>query len=322
MGSDEITVAIISVGALLSGVAVMVAGLNYRVRIRELRQKERLAMIERGLLPAPEFEPGAAPVASQRSLSLGIIVVGLGLGLIVLIGIAGGALDVGLGVGGAIAILGAAFIVRDVLESGGPVGREVEGGVGVARGIAWKTGTSFGFRDAWAVGVSDRFTVGVWVGRPDGTPNPGFFGANAAAPLLLDVFAALPDGAPPAPRAAPRSVTRERVCWPLGTRDAGTGDPRCHVRRTAWALDGAVPATFPDRLRSGEPRYAYHVDTVTGERVMPGCARHAAARVEAARWPAVLEPWLDPGLRARALPPAWSADCSATRWVEAAVAPR
>jgi len=207
---------------------------------------------------------------------------------------------------------GAAFIVRDVLESGGPVGREVEGGVGVARGIAWKTGTSFGFRDAWAVGVSDRFTVGVWVGRPDGTPNPGFFGANAAAPLLLDVFAALPDGAPPAPRAAPRGVTRERVCWPLGTRDAGAGDPRCHVRRTAWALDGAVPATFPDRLRGGEPRYAYHVDTVTGERVMPGCARHAAARVDAARWPAVLEPWLDPGLRARALPPAWSADCGGT----------
>ena len=71
-------------------------------------------MIERGLLPAPEFEGGAAPAASQRSLSLGIIVVGLGLGLIVLIGIAGGALDIGLGVGGAIAILGAAFIVRSI----------------------------------------------------------------------------------------------------------------------------------------------------------------------------------------------------------------
>jgi penicillin-binding protein 1C len=77
---------------------------------------------------------------------------------------------------------GAAFIIRDVLESGGPVARQVDGGVGTRRGIAWKTGTSFGFRDAWAVGVSDRFTVGVWVGRPDGTPNPGFFGANIAAP--------------------------------------------------------------------------------------------------------------------------------------------
>src|SRR5262249_26595907 len=61
---------------------------------------------------------------------------------------------------------GAAFIVRDILESGGPVGRAVDNGVGVQRGIAWKTGTSFGFRDAWAVGVTDRYTVGVWVGRP------------------------------------------------------------------------------------------------------------------------------------------------------------
>ena len=81
MRSDEVMVAIISAGALLSGVAVIMVGLNYRVRMRELRHKERLAMIERGLLPAPEFEGGAAPAASKRSLSLGIIVVGLGLGL-------------------------------------------------------------------------------------------------------------------------------------------------------------------------------------------------------------------------------------------------
>ncbi|MBN8452756.1 MAG: penicillin-binding protein 1C [Candidatus Accumulibacter sp.] len=86
---------------------------------------------------------------------------------------------------------GAAFIIRDVLESGGPVARMVDGGIGSRRGIAWKTGTSFGFRDAWAVGVSDRHTAGVWVGRPDGTPNPGFFGANIAAPLLVEIFAAI-----------------------------------------------------------------------------------------------------------------------------------
>ncbi|WP_262358956.1 hypothetical protein, partial [Bordetella pertussis] len=64
------------------------------------------------------------------------------------------------------------------------------------RQLAWKTGTSFGFRDAWAVGVTDRYTIGAWVGRPDGTPNPGFFGANVAAPLLQDIVAALPAGAP------------------------------------------------------------------------------------------------------------------------------
>ncbi|MCB1941668.1 MAG: penicillin-binding protein 1C, partial [Candidatus Accumulibacter sp.] len=51
---------------------------------------------------------------------------------------------------------GAAFIIRDVLEAGGPLARLVNDGLGERRGIAWKTGTSFGFRDAWAVGVSDR----------------------------------------------------------------------------------------------------------------------------------------------------------------------
>ncbi|MGE5385484.1 MAG: penicillin-binding protein 1C, partial [Betaproteobacteria bacterium] len=114
---------------------------------------------------------------------------------------------------------GAAFIIRDVLESGGPVNRAVESGPGVSRGIAWKTGTSFGFRDAWSIGVSDRFTVGVWIGRPDGTPNPGFFGANIAAPLLVDIFSSL-DNQAPAPRRPPASVTQEKICWPLGVRQA------------------------------------------------------------------------------------------------------
>lgn len=203
---------------------------------------------------------------------------------------------------------GAAFIIRDILESGGPVGRAVESGPGARRGIAWKTGTSFGFRDAWAIGVSDRLTVGVWVGRPDGTPNPGFFGANVAAPLLVDIFDAL-DGNPPVARMPPPTVTQARVCWPLGTRASAESAGLCHVQRTAWALNGAVPPTFPDRLRSGEPRYAYFVDAASGLRVAPGCGKGEKKKVDAARWPAALEPWLDAGLRQRALPPAWAPAC-------------
>ncbi len=49
----------------------------------------------------------------------------------------------------------------------------------------------FGFRDAWAIGVTDRYTLGIWMGRPDGTPNPGHLGANSAAPLFRDLAAAL-----------------------------------------------------------------------------------------------------------------------------------
>jgi penicillin-binding protein 1C len=55
--------------------------------------------------------------------------------------------------------------------------------------IAFKTGTSYGYRDAWSVGFDGRITIGVWVGRPDGAPVPGLVGRAAAAPILFDAFA-------------------------------------------------------------------------------------------------------------------------------------
>ena len=58
--------------------------------------------------------------------------------------------------------------------------------------IAWKTGTSFGFRDAWAVGTTKDYVVGVWVGNADGEGRPGLVGVQAAAPILFDVFDKLP----------------------------------------------------------------------------------------------------------------------------------
>ena len=54
--------------------------------------------------------------------------------------------------------------------------------------IAWKTGTSFGFRDAWAIGVNPRYAVGVWAGNADGEGRPNLVGVKAAAPLLFDIF--------------------------------------------------------------------------------------------------------------------------------------
>ncbi|MEO1053374.1 MAG: penicillin-binding protein 1C [Bacteroidota bacterium] len=60
--------------------------------------------------------------------------------------------------------------------------------------IAWKTGTSYGFRDAWAVGVTDKYAVGVWVGNADGEGRPGLTGIKAAAPIMFDIFSLLPKG--------------------------------------------------------------------------------------------------------------------------------
>lgn len=58
--------------------------------------------------------------------------------------------------------------------------------------IAWKTGTSFGFRDAWAIGTTKNYVVGVWVGNADGEGRPGLVGVETAAPILFDVFDVLP----------------------------------------------------------------------------------------------------------------------------------
>jgi penicillin-binding protein 1C len=60
---------------------------------------------------------------------------------------------------------------------------------GVHNRIAFKTGTSYGYRDAWSIGFDGRITIGVWVGRPDGAPVPGLIGRTAAAPILFDAFA-------------------------------------------------------------------------------------------------------------------------------------
>lgn len=61
-----------------------------------------------------------------------------------------------------------------------------------AQKIAWKTGTSHGFRDAWAVGITPDYVVGVWIGNADGEGRPGLVGSKAAAPLLFDLFRILP----------------------------------------------------------------------------------------------------------------------------------
>ena len=58
--------------------------------------------------------------------------------------------------------------------------------------IAWKTGTSFGFRDGWAIGITPKYVVGIWVGNTDGEGRPGLTGINTAAPVLFEIFRLLP----------------------------------------------------------------------------------------------------------------------------------
>ncbi len=87
----------------------------------------------------------------------------------------------------------AAWYVSEILRgSPMPDGWAQRFGIDRWRHVAFKTGTSYGFRDAWSAGYSGSYTVGVWAGRADGSARPRYFGRNTAAPILLRVFDLLP----------------------------------------------------------------------------------------------------------------------------------
>ena len=151
-----------------------------------------------------------------------------------------------------------------------------------AERIAFKTGTSYGYRDAWAIGFDGRWVVGVWTGRADGAPVPGLAGIEAAAPVLIDVFAQLGPRTPlpapppgvrpmshaqlpeilrhvPAARRATASATALEIAYPppgaridLGFGASSTESLALRVRGGTppftWLANGA-PVVLADRAR-------------------------------------------------------------------------
>ncbi len=189
---------------------------------------------------------------------------------------------------------GAAWIVRRILSGQRRPDIDPRAQLVERAPLAWKTGTSYGFRDAWAVGVSSRYLIGVWIGRPDGTPVPGQFGLASATPLLLQVHDVLnhrdrQNAKPVLPDPQPASVGVAAICWPLG-QVLPRSDDNCRRLRFAWTLNGTVPPT----LTMGEP-FSSELQPLIwlnkqGLRVDKDCPGAQAQRV--ALWPAALEPWL------------------------------
>lgn len=208
---------------------------------------------------------------------------------------------------------GAAWIVREMLQSAPRPGDSSERLDTTRRSdLAWKTGTSYGFRDAWAVGATAGATVGVWIGRPDGTPLPGQYGAVTALPLLLAVADHLPRSLRALPSPPPSSVVEAEICWPLGRRASDTPAEHCHRRRPAWILDGTVPPTLAVAEEGAPPStLGYRRDADSGLRVANACrATHREETASIARWPALAMPWLDGAERRLATLPALAADCT------------
>ncbi|NOY26524.1 MAG: penicillin-binding protein 1C [Oligoflexia bacterium] len=176
------------------------------------------------------------------------------------------------------------------------------------RFVRWKTGTSFGNRDAWAVGWGARYTVVVWLGNLDRQPSAWLVGATSAGPLLFDLVDALHDGQPSDPGAkdrAPSGLTTVSVCA-LSGKLAGE---HCPQRRTALAVAAHVPPKVCDLHHQVE------LDRATGLRVGPGCrdGRDTTREVRVL-WPSAVRRWLvDRDLAVATAPPLAPACIQAAR---------
>jgi penicillin-binding protein 1C len=169
--------------------------------------------------------------------------------------------------------------------------------------VHWKTGTSYGHRDAWAAGSGPRYTAVVWLGNFDMTPSVDLVGADAAGPPLFDLLEAVADrSTPPSPRPPPLDLKRVEVCAFSGRLPR----PACGERRAALALRERVPTE----------RCPYHVsidvDLDSGLALNPSC--RGGRRWETRSfvvWPASVRRWLTGRHRWLPQPPSPSPGCAA-----------
>lgn len=207
---------------------------------------------------------------------------------------------------------GAAWITRRILSGQARPDLDPHAELVQRPQLAWKTGTSYGFRDAWSIGVGPRYLIGIWIGRPDGTPVPGQFGLASAAPLMLQVHDVLSNrdsqrGITAPVAAVPANVGVAAICWPLG-QPMARQDDNCRRQRFAWTLDGTTPPTLQaldQPLSVGLLEKVWVNDQ--GLRVDAACPGAHARDI--ALWPAPLESWLPRGERREARLPAIDPRC-------------
>ena len=145
--------------------------------------------------------------------------------------------------------------------------------------LAYKTGTSYGHRDAWAVGLDGAHVVGVWIGRPDGTPVPGAFGGDLAVPVLFQAFQRVKPQADHLPPPPPETLIAPNASLPLPLQRFGArGAVPMDAPRLAFPPDGArlplAGQALTVKLRDGVPPFTWLAD---GAPLVVGTHRREAA---------------------------------------------
>ncbi len=171
----------------------------------------------------------------------------------------------------------------------------------VPRDLHWKTGTSFGNRDAWSVGSGRRYTVVVWLGNLNNRSSSWLVGAQAAGPLLFDLLESLDDGMQGQVPPAPADLTMVEVCA-LSGRLATEACPR---HQMAIALERRVPTARCEMHQNIE------VDRATGLQVRPGCREGKDVEQRTVvEWPAAVQRWLAEAWRSEPVAPPLAPDCA------------
>ena len=135
-----------------------------------------------------------------------------------------------------------AFLVLDMLaDNPRPTGRLGTAAQAHPLAVSWKTGTSWGFRDAWAVGLFGPYVLAIWIGDFSGAGNPAYVGAQAAAPLFFEIVDSIaaqqPEAFTDGGRLPPRGVRRVEICALSG----GLPTTECPQRRMSWFIPGRSP---------------------------------------------------------------------------------
>ena len=174
---------------------------------------------------------------------------------------------------------------------------------GLPADIHWKTGTSFGFKDAWAIGSNPAYTAVVWTGNVDNTPSTELVGSEASGPLLFDILEGLADKARGlrVETTPPSDLVAIDVCEYSGY----VATDACVKRTQALAPIHAVP-TAPDPYH-----VSYEVDRVTGHAVLPACRQPASTydRKAFIVLPRAVAAWLAERNRAVPEPPVFAEGC-------------
>ncbi|HUO05535.1 MAG TPA: penicillin-binding protein 1C [Candidatus Binataceae bacterium] len=196
----------------------------------------------------------------------------------------------------------AAYIVLDMLRSNPrPSSSFTLSQAPRMRAIPWKTGTSFGFRDAWALGIAGPYVLGVWIGNFDGTPNPNFIGREAAGPLFFNIVDALAAREPLVESIVhgPLNLKKVKVCALSGQLPG----PHCDHLKETWFIPGKSP------ILTCQIHRKVLIDAKSGHRACPGQASATIAHTYEF-WPSDLQKLFRSTGIARRTPPAMGADCA------------